>query len=933
MKIYIILFLSLIYMSNSLEENNLLNKRLTFKETFDLKNTHYILNAEEEYKENQNLIKNEIIKNSSAYSYEWSNHPKNLRIRLTSYLPKADSTGHRDMTNYDTIYINIYSKKILLTKVTLIIECQERTPDEYSDMKVSYKSYKIPMDFTGWKEIKINYKQLTDSYGADMKRVSGLAIYSNGWGNTPNPETELFIDKICFTKIKYEFNMAESEILEENYISILQKFKYSLIGSGSLLNEKNPDIIKRFENMVKTSIRTHNIMNRTGLPFDYPMEQSLDIYSIYWKTNEMVKGYAIEGSEIYKNKEFFNDIIYCLDYMHEKYFTKRYPRQFKGLDNWWHWEIGIPQLLVEMIVYLKDELSQEKINKYLIPINEYIFYPKLTFANRADIAYSCIIAGVLQKDYKRIALSVEMLRELFNNVEISDGFYEDGSFIQHEIYAYAGAYGVSLINSLSRISYILDDTCFRLDDYMKEKQYNWIINSYIPFLYDGAFFDLVRGRDATRNALGLSTGNNAIKSFTFATKYIKDINNLTKLKSYLKYIYLRHKDYYINNLAIATISLLEEIVSDKSIIPENIIHNFSKLYSRMDKAITQMNNVGIGFSFSSTRNGKYESINGENTIGWYQGDGMVYIYLSPNDYGKSYWPYANPLRLPGTTITNAPREKKGLSDKNALAKYDFVGGCYNDINMVAAMKFASESTGINFNSSLEGNKAYFVFENCLVFIGNNITCNDNYNVETIIENRKLYGKLYFGNMEVIDKFGDITDNYIYIENYGSIYIPEYKKVKYNITNNEFIELYFDHGKNIQNEKYIYFILPNIDSSNYQKYINNIQILVDNSKITAVKNKLNNIFEIVFWEKGSFDKIQVDNPCTIILNENKNEFYISSPNHKIDYINVNIGNNIYKLNLKNGYTYRVKIENNNNMSKIFNFPFFYIILLSLIILFG
>ena len=82
----------------------------------------YLLNAEEEYKENQNFVKNEIIKNSSSYSYEWSNHPKNLRIRLNNYLPKADSSGHRDMTNYDTIYFNIYSKKILLTKVTLVIE-------------------------------------------------------------------------------------------------------------------------------------------------------------------------------------------------------------------------------------------------------------------------------------------------------------------------------------------------------------------------------------------------------------------------------------------------------------------------------------------------------------------------------------------------------------------------------------------------------------------------------------------------------------------------------------------------------------------------------------------------------------------------------------------------------------------------------------------
>ena len=923
-----ILFASFIYLSKSIEESYYSNKRLTYKEALDLGNTHYILNTEEEYKENQNLIKNEIIKNSSAYSYEWSNHPKNLRIRLTSYLPPADSTGHRDMTNYDTIYINIYSKKILLTKVTLIIECQERTPDEYSDMKVSYKSYKIPIDFIGWKEIKINYKQLTDAYGADLSRVSGLAIYSNGWGNTPNPETELFIDKICFTKLKYEFNMKESEITEENYINILERFKFSLIGSGSLLTEKNPDIIKRYENMVKTSIRTHNTMNRTGLPFDYPMTQSLDIYSIYWKTNEMVKGYAIEGSEIHKNKEFFNDIIYCLDYMHENYFTKRFPRQFKGLDNFWHWEIGIPQLLVGMLLYLKDELSQEQINKYLIPVNDYIFYPKLTFANRADIAYSSILAGVFQKDYKRIAISVEMLRELYNYVEISDGFYDDGSFIQHEIYAYAGAYGVSLINSLSRISYILDDSCFRFDDDMKEKQYIWIINSYIPFLYDGAFFDLVRGRDVTRSALGLASGNDAINSFAFVTKYIKDTNNLKKLKSYLKYIYQKHKEFYINNLSIASLTILEEIVSDKSIIAENIINNFSKVYSRMDKAISQINGVGIGFSFSSSRTGKYESINGENTIGWYQGDGMVYIYLSPNDYGKSFWPYANPLRLPGTTVTNSPREKKGLSDKNALTKYDFVGGCYNDINMVAVIKFASESVGINFNSSLEGNKAYFVFENCAVFIGNNISCSDDYGVETIIENRKLNGKLYFGNKEITDKYGNVNDNFIYIENYGSIYIPDYTKVKYNITNNDFLEIYFDHGKNIQKEKYTYFILPNIDKNNSEKYINNIQTLVDNMNITAVKNKLNNILEIVFWEKGQYDKFRVDNPCTIIFYENKNEFYVSSPNQKIENINVNIGENNYKVKVKSGYTYKIKIE---NYQKFLNFCKYYIIILSLIIL--
>ena len=84
--------------------------------------------------------------------------------------------------------------------------------------------------------------------------------------------------------------------------------------------------------------------------------------------------------------------------------------------------------------------------------------------------------------------------------------------------------------------------------------------------------------------------------------------------------------------------------------------------------------------------------------------------MSPNDYANSYWPYVNPYRLPGTTVTNAPREKKALNERNGLAKYDFVGGTYSDINMVAVIKFTSESPKINFFSSLEGNKAYFILK-------------------------------------------------------------------------------------------------------------------------------------------------------------------------------------------------------------------------------
>ena len=907
MKIYSIVFVLLFLSVNSLEEGQKNIKRLTYKETFDPENSYYVLNTEDEYKTIKNLEKSELIKNSSTYTYEWNDHETKQYLNLKDLLPPGDSEGYRDMTKYDFIYLNIYSKNNIGSKIIIVIECQKRTPDEISQMKVCYKNYIIPINFEGWKEIKIPYSILGDGYGGDLTKVSSLIINSNGWGCVPNKDTDLFIDKIIFTKIKIVFNMEESEILERDYSSVIDRFRYSLINSGSLINEKNENIVKRLKEIVKTASKTYNSFNKDGLPFSTSMQDTQNMNEIYYKLRQLAMGYAIEGGEYNKNKDFLNDIINALDYMHDNYYTKRSQKIFSGFDNWWNWDIGIPQALVEILVYLKDELSQEQIDKYLKPVNEYIPLPSMTMANRADIAYSCIIAGVLQKNYTRIVYSVELLRELFDKVEQGDGFYDDGSFIQHNVYAYIGGYGSALLGGLSKIVYSLDESCFMFDDEMKENQYWWISEAYLPFIYDGAFYDLVRGRGVDRNPKGLSTGINVISSLFFISKYIKDENNLKFIKSYLKYVHEKDPSFYNNSLLIGTLGILEEIIQDTSIKTDNMKNNFSKVFSRMDKAVAQLNGIGLGISLSSTRTGKYESINEENKKGWYQGDGMTYIYLSPNDYASSYWPYINYYRLPGTTISNAPREAKVVNGKNTLGKYDFVGGAYMDINMVVAMKFASELSLCGFSSSLVGNKGYFIFDNIFVFIGNSINCSDDYEIETIIENKKLNGKFYFGDKEITEKSGKVNSNYIYIENYGGIYIPDYSNAKYEVTNNEFLEIYFDHGKKIKDESYTYYIIPKIEKNELEKYVTNIDIISENNKITAVKDKLNNIFEYIFWEKGSINDIQVDNPCTLIINEKEKEFSISDPTQKLENINVSFGSENYDVKVSKGYSNRVKFN--------------------------
>ena len=116
--------------------------------------------------------------------------------------------------------------------------------------------------------------------------------------------------------------MNESEI-EENFPIVLKRFINIFLGNNNLLNEKNQYILKLLKASEKKAIDTHNEMNKSGLPFNYSMQSARDMESIYSKIKYMARGYAIYGSEIYKNNEYLNDIINSLDFMHENYFLKK----------------------------------------------------------------------------------------------------------------------------------------------------------------------------------------------------------------------------------------------------------------------------------------------------------------------------------------------------------------------------------------------------------------------------------------------------------------------------------------------------------------------------------------------------------------------------------------------------------------------------------
>ena len=79
-----------------------------------------------------------------------------------------------------------------------------------------------------------------------------------------------------------------------------------------------------------------------------------------------------------------------------------------------------------------------------------------------------------------------------------EGFYRDGSFIQHEAIPYAGGYGEVLLSGIGEILYVISDSKYTSVIKKVDDLYEIILNSFEPFFYNGSFTDMLSGRGIDR---------------------------------------------------------------------------------------------------------------------------------------------------------------------------------------------------------------------------------------------------------------------------------------------------------------------------------------------------------------------------------------------------------------------------------------------------
>jgi hypothetical protein len=709
-----------------------------------------------------------------------------------------------------------------------------------------------------------------------------------------------------------------SQAAESNdYKKLRDKWVTKLTG-GPTLNVEDADIAQTIHNHTKNA--THNwedmnvSENRNYLWSD--LSNNNDPFTItesYNRLKDMALAYTTKGSTVYENDKLKQDIVSGLDWLYEN----RYNESKSETGNWWHWEIGSPMALSDLLILMDEELSPKQKENYIKAIDRFVPDPTRrtnywslteTGANRIDKSLIVIKRGITEENEEKILQGQRALGQVLLYTTKGDGFYLDGSFIQHNNVAYNGSYGYVLIDHLADILFLLQDSPWKVTDPNLSNVYSWIRGSYEPLIYEGVMMDMVRGRAISREAWqDYRIGREMATTLLLLAK-TSPKNEADYIRSMVK-SWVDNADQFKNfyqNVKVNDISLIKELLSDKTISAKEYGH-FHKQFSAMDRVVHWGKGFTFGISMSSKRISNYELGNQENLRGWYTGQGMTYLYNGDiTQYNDNFWPNIDHYRLPGTT-------SDGLTRKSGATSQSWVGGSsienlYGVVGMELDPTIKTEDGSQA--STLTGKKSWFMFDDEIVALGSGISSTTGTKVETIVENRKindegdntltvdgepqnssLSWKETLQNVEWAHLEGN-TENadigYYFPDapnlsgkrekrtNEWSLInkLPEF--ATYEPSTRNFLSLAIKHGKNPVNDDYSYVLLPNKSTDQTSLYSQNpdINILSNTSDVQAVQEKKLGITAINFWGKSEIGAVSTEGPASVIMNEDGNQLKIS-----------------------------------------------------------
>ncbi|MEV7399991.1 polysaccharide lyase 8 family protein [Streptomyces sp. NPDC091267] len=629
----------------------------------------------------------------------------------------------------------------------------------------------------------------------------------------------------------------------------------------------------------------------------------------YTRLRTLATAWATPGTSLAGDAETAEALLGALRFTYD---TAYHPGARES-GNWWFWEIGAPRALMDCSVLLRGQLSAGDLADYLGVVDRFCpdadrrtNSPTLpeTGANRTDKAVIVALRGLLGADPAKLVSARDALSDvrdagrnsLFRYVGSGDGFYEDGSFVQHDVVAYTGSYGTVLLGGAAWLLSLLAGSPWAVTDPAVSVMYEAVERSFAPVVFDGLMMDAVRGRAVSRERAGDHRDGAAAVAAILLLASGAPAAHAARWRTLAKGWLTRNR-----TTPFASLASLPQLALAKAVLDDGGIHAGTRttgsfVLADMDRVVHRRPGWALALSLSSKRISAYEAGNGENRHGWYTGDGMTYLYDGEDlgQFNDGFWPTVDPYRLPGTTVDTRRRDDLGAGagtstycPANTVAGGAVLAGRYG----AAAM----EVTGAE-GSTLRARKSWFLLDNAVVALGAGITAADGRTVETIIENRNLGARgrnrlLVDGVPRCVAEDRAATSDrarWAHLEGVGGYVLAQGAALhslrerrtgtwraidtgadtagSSDPVTRRYLTLWVDHGTSPTDAGYAYVLLPGASAAATAVWSRSrpVRILANDATAQAVEDRRAGLTAVHFWGAGSAAGITASGPASVLV---------------------------------------------------------------------
>ncbi|BBB01505.1 putative polysaccharide lyase, family 8 [Actinacidiphila reveromycinica] len=384
-------------------------------------------------------------------------------------------------------------------------------------------------------------------------------------------------------------------------------------------------------------------------------------------------------------------VVDGLQWLHDRFFGDQESGYY---GNWFNWEIAIPQYATKTLVLLKDTAAAsrpELAATYVATMDGYLRNGKdgdvdldsrfHTGANLADITTDRIMQGALLDDDARITKAVADQSTVLATIDpyalrhgVTDGFYADGSYLQHASVAYTGSYGTGLLTRIVQTVKLLDGTGYPAAVDLVGAARGWVTRSFAPLVFEGWMMEAVKGRAVSRTTTGYADVGAVVESVADLSAHAAGAD-ATALAGYVKFVRQESRAPVdpVSFVSPVSVARYADILADASVPAADLNAPAQhSAFAAMDRVVHRRPGWAFTLARSSTRISGYEYMSGENLMPWFQGAGAHYLYLSGQDqrqaFGVDHFTAVSPYALAGVT---APVEtRRTVPELYGTAWYD-----------------------------------------------------------------------------------------------------------------------------------------------------------------------------------------------------------------------------------------------------------------------